>query len=354
MYRLVAILVLLALVAAACGSAASPSTSPTASPTPSVEPQSEGLSPTAAPPGAGLIAVARVTVTSSTVGALSIDGLEQWSLDLEGTVQHLAWAPNGNALGIHSASERELLLVTPGGEVTTRLRCDAFSWSPDGTRLAILRDGGLFRYDLATEAEEPIGPGWWISDVVWLPGGESLLFQSDERVRDPMNPPVGEPVRGLYRLSLADGAVTQLLDARYYLRPSPSPDGSRVAVIVTDGMTYNGDAYLLDLASREMTPIGYAGWDASPWSPDGERLLLDDNQRAWVADLEGAVSAVVATSAKGQFTSALGWSPDGEWLLLTTQPLSGTTGSVRAVSADGERVVDLGDGELATWQPVAR
>lgn len=210
------------------------------------------------------------------------------------------------------------------------------------------------------QPDERVGPDWWLTGAELSPTGDSLLFLSDERQA---NPWIGEPQLRIYRLDLYDGGVTPLTDLGYYgvtplsqyghLPGYWSPDGTRVATVTSDGASFWTDALILDAATGAQTPLGAGGWDASPWSADGARMLLDDGRRAWIADGSGTPLGEIAAAPSGSLIMALGWSPDGSWAVLQTATESGTTpGTLSIVSDDGQQVVELGTGYLATWQPL--
>jgi dipeptidyl aminopeptidase/acylaminoacyl peptidase len=117
--------------------------------------------------------------------------------------------------------------------------------------------------------------------------------------------------------------------------PRPSPDGSRIAYVVTqmdtDEDTYRSQIWLVPAAGG--TPIRYTGGknDSSPrWSPDGKRLAFisrrDDGTpegkkkarpEVWVLDTDGGEAWQLTKTKHGAADPT--WSPDGRFLAYTTR-----------------------------------
>jgi dipeptidyl aminopeptidase/acylaminoacyl peptidase len=102
-----------------------------------------------------------------------------------------------------------------------------------------------------------------------------------------------------------------------------SPDGTRVAVAVTDGARATRDIWIYNLGSGERTQFTSDPSDENwlIWSPDGTRVLLNSFSRDRLSLLEAP-----STDA-GQQTPLLeggegkwpvSWSPDGRYVLYVT------------------------------------
>ena len=195
------------------------------------------------------------------------------------------------------------------------------------------------------------------SRPAWMPGGASLVFANTENghkvldvvdtngVRRPFfaTPPANftdaaQPAVSadgqwlyfeamdsrcstqsycLYRAKI-DGSSLELLgspeSAGTSLHPSPSPDGTRVAIAT--GYLGSGGIHVFDLATRTLSTWSESG--SSPtWSPDGSLI-------AYVADHGGAMpGAVVRPDGTGQTDitrqtlnfNYLEWSHDGRYIV---------------------------------------
>jgi len=105
---------------------------------------------------------------------------------------------------------------------------------------------------------------------------------------------------------------------------TPSPDGKRLALVLTDAWEYSASAdaekkgppfhiYLFDLESREFRFL--AEGEGPAWSPDGREIAYYRNG-LWVIDLEnGQERPLFRTEERQQLFPPL-WSPDGKRILF--------------------------------------
>ena len=148
-----------------------------------------------------------------------------------------------------------------------------------------------------------------------------------------------------------------------------TPDGSRLAAVVSDGTTAAGRAQLWDVASGELlSSFEHDGWIAdAEFSPDGQWIAIGSWDHSLViADAETGKS--VRRLARADAVSALAFSPDGsrlaigekDGLIQIVDPPSGsgiTTMQLRdriknlAWSDDGLRLAAASEGGVAAlWQ----
>jgi Tol biopolymer transport system component len=102
-----------------------------------------------------------------------------------------------------------------------------------------------------------------------------------------------------------------------------SPDGTRVAVAVTDAARATRDIWFYHLASGERTRFTSDPADENwlIWSPDGARVLLNSFARERLALLEGpSTDASQGTQVVGGDDGKwpVSWSPDGRYVLYVT------------------------------------
>jgi dipeptidyl aminopeptidase/acylaminoacyl peptidase len=117
--------------------------------------------------------------------------------------------------------------------------------------------------------------------------------------------------------------------------PQPSPDGSRIAYVVTqmdtEADTYRSQIWMIPAAGG--TPIRFTGGknDSAPrWSPDGRRLAFvsrrDDGTEAgkqaarpevWILEADGGEAWQLTTTLHGAGDPA--WSPDGRYIAYTSR-----------------------------------
>ena len=212
-------------------------------------------------------------------------------------------------------------------------------FSPDGSRLVFTVTGRSRERParaVAPRRHERTAPpahlaGKSDGSPRWAPDGGSIAFISD---RD------GTP--HLYRLSMRGGEAEQLVT-----EPVPqaavfrwSPDGSRIAVLmpepkpaaqlarekdkddsrVVDKDNRRGRVWILDVASRKLTPLTAGSWQIAQieWLPKGDRLIASADatpasdrwhEHLYAIDLNGGAFTEIA--APNGPLGAFSLSPDG-------------------------------------------
>jgi serine/threonine-protein kinase len=153
------------------------------------------------------------------------------------------------------------------------------------------------------------------------------------------------PGRGDERASFVlvdrNGRSESVVEERGYLgNPRFSPDGSKIAGLLTDGG--RRDAWILDLARGTFARLDEGNLGVGlAWSPDGEWVALSSERSGTGLDLlrrrtdfSGAAEPLIAR-AHNQHPEA--WSPDGEWLVYREiESYRGRLGALRLGEGGGE------------------
>ncbi|HJQ03277.1 MAG TPA: S9 family peptidase [Jatrophihabitans sp.] len=251
---------------------------------------------------------------------------------------------------------QEQVLWDGGGYVSSAALSPDGRWAVVGRVTALAASSELLLIDAADGSMTPITdatvPGEW-ANARWLPDSSALLASSD----------AGSEFVSLRRFDLDRRAWTVLIEepaANVYGRPSP--DGTRLAVVVTADGTDRLRIDELTGSSREvqLPHPGSVSYAADPvWAPDSSALamtFLSPIQPPEVYRWSGGEAAVRCTTSNPdsattgliQPESYLVSSPDGEQI---------PTYAIRPPNADGSAVLIIHGGpESATvrsWNPVA-
>jgi TolB protein len=139
------------------------------------------------------------------------------------------------------------------------------------------------------------------------------------------------------------------------LTPAASPDGSKVAMILSkDGWT---DLYVGDAGGGSPTRLTRSRQDESSpcWSPDGKWICFaaKERERRTLCKIPASGGALqqIATAGTPSPTEP-DWSPDGKWIAFTAQYRSGF--QICVVPAEGGNPVLLVEGEDPSWAPNSR
>lgn len=178
----------------------------------------------------------------------------------------------------------------------------------------------------------------------WIPGKLALFYNSYFR----SNPDI-------YFHDLATGQRKTI--ARYggsNISPAASPDGSRVAMILSKNGAPN--VYVANADGTGLKQLTHGEEDSSPcWSPDGKWICFATKIRE-----RRALAKVPANGGEVQVIRTVGaanptepdWSPDGKWIAFTRQ--AGEF-DICVMSADGSgEPVVLVSGEDPSWSPNSR
>jgi len=194
--------------------------------------------------------------------------------------------------------------------VPTNSRLDDVVYSPDGTRLAFSIDPGgqeyIALYDLRDQSLTQITFGVDAHKPIWSPDGNWIYYSVevgetwDVFRKTPDASSTGEPV---------------VSDAR---ASAVSPDGRFLAIAQTPGAGADRDLMLLNLDSKEITPIDTSAGiqDHADFSPDGQYIAYQHILGSFelrVASVDG--SRISAVPDVGGITPR--WSSDGKSIYFT-------------------------------------
>jgi Tol biopolymer transport system component len=208
------------------------------------------------------------------------------------------------------------------GEVRTVLDGAAYGRYLGGGRLAFVRAGRAYSIAFDTERVETQGaPEVMLDGVRYDPrnGGTHLATSGAGALVYSPGVPLS-PDRYLSWLH-QDGRLTRLLDTpRMFSDPRLSPDGQRVAVVVSTSA--GSDLWLVD-ANGTMTQLSFGLSPQRPtWTADGRRITVGAVQNgAWrllsiPLDGKGAGSVLLQTPNRA-YPNA--WSADGRYLVFQEQ-----------------------------------
>lgn len=171
-------------------------------------------------------------------------------------------------------------------------------------------DYSLATFDIDSEELDGLGDTSGVRSPAFSPDGSQIAAAFNE------------DGRGGIALVTEDGPPTAVIDDEgYFDHPSWSPEGDRIVYAhhPPDG---SWDIYILDLSTRESTPlVSDRGQDWYPsWSPDGERIAFtsdrDGDNAIWVVDVSGG-SPTKLVDSEGEDAEPA-WSPDGDTIVFTS------------------------------------
>lgn len=244
---------------------------------------------------------------------INSDGTGRAAVTETGDVKRLAWSPDGSLLAVTREGDEGPSVQVVGVDGVVRFEVAAAagpSWSPAGDRLAIVTGPNVAVYDssgaLVREVAEATQPAW-------SPGGTLLAFQRTSADRRKGIPVV---------MDVASGVETPL-------DPDLQPDDVTYPIAWHPG----GDVVasrnvLYDLASGVTEEVDGT---AVSWSPDGRTLMViqafsapDDAWPGWLLDMTQDRKAVIGFYVRPAAESNIAWSiiqrwtdwsPDGRFLL---------------------------------------
>jgi TolB protein len=138
------------------------------------------------------------------------------------------------------------------------------------------------------------------------------------------------------------------------LSPAVSPDGRRVAMVLSRSGTV--DLYVGDIDGGNLTRLTKSREDESSpcWSPDGKWICFagkaNERRALWKIPASGGTPVRIPTGSPNP--SEPDWSPDGKWIAFTSQRGGGF--DICVVKPEGGSAIVLTEGEDPSWGPNSR
>ncbi|HTJ00805.1 MAG TPA: hypothetical protein VL527_18125 [Dongiaceae bacterium] len=139
------------------------------------------------------------------------------------------------------------------------------------------------------------------------------------------------------------------------LSPAVSPDGSKVAMILSKSGWV--DLWVCNIDGSGLKELTHSPQDESSpcWSPDGKWILFAGKvgERRVLRKIspEGGEAQTISTAGAGS-PSEPDWSPDGKWIVFTSQYSRGF--NICVIPAAGGPATVVVEGEDPSWSPNSR
>ena len=184
-----------------------------------------------------------------------------------------------------------------------------------------------------------------VAAPTWVPGKRALYYVSYK---------FGAPEILWHDLNTGDRKRFATF-AGSNMSPAVSPDGSKVAMILSKDGTV--DLYVCNSDGSGLRRLTNSREEESSpcWSPDGQWICFADKSGGRRAlrkvSPNGGTPVRISTSGVSNPTEP-DWSPDGKWIVFTSQRGGGF--DICVVPSGGGSATVLVEGEDATWAPNSR
>jgi len=206
-------------------------------------------------------------------------------------------------------------------------------------------NGEIYVADFDGHNAKPVTQdGVIVSAPAWVPGRRALYYNSYK---------LGNPDIFYHNLSTGDRHVIAHYSGSN-ISPAASPDGSRVAMVMSESGSPN--VWVAGADGSHPHKLTSTSEDSSPcWSPDGQWICFATkiHERRVLAKVpaEGGKVQTIRTSGTPNPTEP-DWSPDGKWIAFTMQ--AGEF-DICVMPADGSGApIILVRGEDPSWSPNSR
>jgi len=273
----------------------------------------------------------------------------------------IAWSPDATMIAYSHATDHEagIYVAEPESGRVTRLTStsgwDGYpAWSPDGTKIAFVHNHCTLRVaDLAKCAWRSMSRvSGRVDSHAWTPDSRYVYFRGEDAGTKRRFFDVVYSDWFLYRVDILTGSQERVTEDQG-LEAGPSPDGSRLALILD-----RRDDRALFLANPDgsnLQPLPIAGYrpQGISWAPQGDRLLVEALPSDERSGLVGASLFVIEIgnkstrrlAEKGVGWGSPSWSPDG------TKVLYERSGKLAVYDLKAENEAVSREGSYPRWSP---
>jgi hypothetical protein len=233
---------------------------------------------------------------------------------LEGFVEcqdsHASWSPGGDFIaytdGDHGPSQ--IWLIEPDGSNPRYLVNGSLpDWSPDGTRIALMRGFNIYVLTLADSSLQQLTDDGGSAFPDWSPSGNGIAYDT---------------TRGRIGIWIMDPDGSGKRWVCEGWTPDWSPDGSKLAFVGPGVGEAVNDIWIVDVEGTNARSLTRGAWHSNvepSWSPDGKSVawtahsFTSGGPAIWVIRSDGTGACRMISAA----TSEANWSPDGTAIVHT-------------------------------------